>query len=269
MPPQPRLGLKTLFDRTGPTLRLPGELSDRYDGDLSIEPTLVYANFVGSIDGVVALTREKLPPSAISLGSQADKLCMALLRGFAGAIVVGANTLRAEPKHVWTPSHLLPELSGQFAALRDSLGIAEEPALYVVTNSGKVPSNSAALGSATIVTTREGATLARSAGTGSKVEVMQDDTDETKVDLDALITLLKATHGRVLTEGGPTLMSQLLQASLIDELFLTVSPLIVGRDESRPTFAEAADLWPISAASELVSLRVDGSHLFCRYKLGT
>ena len=75
----------------------------------------------------------------------------------------------------------------------------------------------------------------------------------------------------ILSEGGPTVIGQLLDLGLLDELFLTVSPLVLGRPrgEKRPGLAEAVDLLHEGPAAELLSVHRHGSHLFVRYSLST
>ncbi len=64
-------------------------------------------------------------------------------------------------------------------------------------------------------------------------------------------------------------MGQLLEARLLDELFLTLSPLVAGRDaDRRAGFVEGLELLPrVALAGRLLSLRRAGSHLFLRYRL--
>ena len=61
----------------------------------------------------------------------------------------------------------------------------------------------------------------------------------------ALEQLRERGHALILSEGGPTLFGVLLAASSIDKLFLTVSPLLAGRDtSSRLGLVEAVELLP-------------------------
>ena len=79
-------------------------------------------------------------------------------------------------------------------------------------------------------------------------------------------------YRRILTEGGPRLMGELLQAGAVDELFLTVSPLVLGGGihESRPPFAAGADLLPDGPLlARLLSVRRSNAYLFLRYSLLT
>jgi 5-amino-6-(5-phosphoribosylamino)uracil reductase len=78
---------------------------------------------------------------------------------------------------------------------------------------------------------------------------------------------LRASHGvrAMLHEGGPTVLGAMLAPGLIDELFLTVSPLLVGGGE--PSVVEGTALvQPLSL--ELLSVLSHESFLFLRYAFG-
>ena len=68
----------------------------------------------------------------------------------------------------------------------------------------------------------------------------------------------------MLLEGGPTLLASMLNAGLVDELFLSISPLLVGGDE--PSLLEGSALdQPLKLA--LVSVLEGQSFLYLRYRL--
>jgi riboflavin biosynthesis pyrimidine reductase len=73
----------------------------------------------------------------------------------------------------------------------------------------------------------------------------------------------------IVSEAGPTLFGQLVAASLVDELFLTVSPLLAGRALGmRLSLVEGVELLPERRISgRLRSVRANDSHLFLRYAL--
>ena len=77
-------------------------------------------------------------------------------------------------------------------------------------------------------------------------------------------------HRLILSEGGPRVVGALLEAGLVDELFLTVSPLLVGRtgDDERFALVEGVDLLPTGPVeARLLGVRRDRDHLFLRYEL--
>ena len=70
---------------------------------------------------------------------------------------------------------------------------------------------------------------------------------------------------RILCEGGPTLFGSALADRLVDELFLTVSPLLAGRGLP---LVEGVELLPgTRVAATLAGVRRHGAHLFLRYAL--
>ncbi len=73
----------------------------------------------------------------------------------------------------------------------------------------------------------------------------------------------------VLTEGGPRLLGQLVADEVLDELFLTVSPVLAGRGETaRPGLVSAQEILPARAEpTDLISVRRRASYLFLRYRL--
>jgi riboflavin biosynthesis pyrimidine reductase len=76
-------------------------------------------------------------------------------------------------------------------------------------------------------------------------------------------------HGRILSEGGPHLFGSLLADGLLDELFLTLSPLVAGRSskagEDLSLVEDLALLPDRRVAFELHGIRRHGEHLFLRY----
>jgi riboflavin biosynthesis pyrimidine reductase len=92
-----------------------------------------------------------------------------------------------------------------------------------------------------------------------------------RVDLARAVDVL---HDRgysvVLTEAGPTMFGSLVASRFVDELFLTVSPLLAGRagTGARLGLVEGVELIPQTrVAGRLRSVRAHGSHLFLRYAL--
>jgi riboflavin biosynthesis pyrimidine reductase len=72
-----------------------------------------------------------------------------------------------------------------------------------------------------------------------------------------------------LCEGGPHLLAELVADDLVDELFLTIAPQLVGRDGDRLGLVEGLSLRPADARwQDLVSARRSADHLFLRYRRG-
>jgi riboflavin biosynthesis pyrimidine reductase len=250
-----------------PAYKLPADLHHLYGG-LGFAKRVVYSNFVASLDGVVTLGAKPSAGSTISGKYPADRFLMGLLRACADAVLIGAGTLRATPGHLWTPAHVYPELATEFLALRSALGRSTEPQLVVVTASGELDaSHPAMVKGAIVLTTADGANaigrrLPKSCevvtlGTGKRLDVGK-----------AMAGLRSRGLDVILTEGGPHLVGQLIEAGLLDEAFLTVSPVIAGRkDDKRLGMVEGVELLPNrSVWTGLSSARRHGEYLFLRYR---
>jgi riboflavin biosynthesis pyrimidine reductase len=263
--------LDVLYEAAGlPGVHLPPALSEVYGGDLGFALPAVYGNFVASIDGVAALGPEHPSSgSAISGREPADRFLMGLLRACADAVLVGAGTLRATPRHRWTPDHVYPAAAADFADLRRRLNLPARPELVVVTASGDVPADHPALvAGALVATTAHGARRLRGRLPQTCTVVTVGDGASLAMG-DVLDVISVRGHRSVLTEGGPRVLGQLIADGLLHELFLTTSPLIAGRHTTpRPGLVDGIELLPHRAHwSDLISLRRRGSYLFLRYRL--
>ena len=265
--------LQCIFDDTdAPALPLSNRLQELYDGELRLASSSVYGNFVSSVDGVVSLgVEDRNSGSTISGHNPEDRFLMGLLRAAADAVVVGAGTLRATPGHRWTPEQVFGGAAAEFAALRTSMHRSTAPRLVVVTARGDVDAGHPAFADdALVITTDAGAARLRGRLPGT-VEV-QSLGDSAHVPGAAIVAAVRA-HGcnAILTEGGPLLMGHLLRAGVVDELFLTLSPILAGRapQSVRPGLVDgvefAAQRFP---RMTLLSARRAGNLLFLRYRIG-
>jgi riboflavin biosynthesis pyrimidine reductase len=258
---------------------LPPALASRFPGELAValpagRPTVI-ANFVSSVDGVVALGPSE--PSAgggeISGFSDADRFMMALLRGLADVVIVGAETVRVGAHHRWTADHVQPSFAAEFAAWRVGLGVAAEPTTIVVTASGNIdpahPGLSAPAVPVIVATTPAGADRLNSRPLPPNMRVQAIGSDSL-VSGAAILELVRGTGARLaLCEGGPHLFGEPLRARLIDELFLTLAPQVIGRSAEAhrlglvegTSFGEGQGRW-----SRLLSVRRAGDDLFLRYR---
>jgi riboflavin biosynthesis pyrimidine reductase len=244
-------------------------LRDLYGGGLGFEEPRLFANFVQTIDGVVAVPELPRSNALIAGGSEADRFVMGLLRASADAVLVGSGTMRASPAGTWRPDRAFPSAAEDFAELRRRRGRPESPAVAFVTAGGRLdPDHPALAQRAVVLTTRRAAAALRMRLPAATEVVAVNDGDS--VDLrQALDCLRERGHSLILSEGGPTLFGSLLASGLVDELFLTTSPLLAGR-AARPRLplVEGIELLPDSAdAVKLLSARRHESHLFLRYAL--
>jgi riboflavin biosynthesis pyrimidine reductase len=250
-------------------LVLPPGLRRLYGGDLTLPKRCLYANFVQTIDGVVAIPSVPDSNRLVSGGSDADRFVMGLLRAAADAVLIGSGTLRASARGRWRPDTVFPAAAEAYAELRRELGLDPTPRVVILTASGSIPPDRAVLEDAPLVlTTSAGAE--RLAGTlPAGVDVVSL-SGEAEVDVAAAVELLRQRgHSRILSEAGPHLFGSLVEAGLVDELFLTVSPLLAGRPPSGALgLVEGVALLPEHAQPvRLRSARAHGSHLFLQYAL--
>jgi riboflavin biosynthesis pyrimidine reductase len=259
---------------------LPAALRERYDGDLIVSlvdgrPTVI-ANFVSTLDGVVTFD----PDSGNGGGEvsgffEPDRLVMALLRAVADFVVVGAGTVRADPRGRWIAASIHPTSARETSAIRAALGLAAQPTTVLVTGSGDVPVAHPGLNDPSvpvlIATTRHGAArLASEAPLAPHIEVVALDGE--RIAATAVLDAISQRGGElVLCEGGPHLIADFLSEQLLDELFLTVAPQLAGRADSngRLALVEGVAFDPDEAPwAGLTDVRVAGSHLFTRYQFG-
>jgi riboflavin biosynthesis pyrimidine reductase len=258
---------EVLFEAELPAYKLPVDLQHVY-GRLGFSTPVLYANFVSSVDGVVTLGSTPSAGSVLSGKYAADRFLMGLLRACADAVVLGAGTLRATPGHLWTPAHVYPDLATEFTVLRSNLGRSREPKLVVVTASGEIDAKHPALVKGAVVMTTEGGAKAIGGRLPDTCEVVTVGKGKS-LDLSQALGELRARGLKVLlTEGGPHLMGQLIGGGLLDEVFLTISPVMAGRDkESRLGMVEGVELLPKREVwSKLLSARRHGDYLFLRYR---
>ncbi|TMF39139.1 MAG: hypothetical protein E6I27_02345 [Chloroflexi bacterium] len=257
-----------LYEGEVPRYNLPTDL-ERIYGQLGFADRILYSNFVTSLDGVATLASEPSAGSVISGRNQADRFLMGLLRACADAVLLGAGTLRATPGHHWTPEHIFPEMAAGFSELRMKLGRKPHPRLMLVTASGHIEmSHPAVQGGATIVTSEQGATelQGRLPASCDVIEVGKSGA----VDMTRALSELRSRGYEVLlTEGGPHLTGDLIKHGLLDEAFITISPVVAGRDhEVRLGMVAGAELLPARRLwSGLLSARRHGDFLFLRYGL--
>ena len=201
--PEPRaLGSDDLHD----------DLHDLYD---SGDGPCLRAGFVLSTDGGVAWDGGSRP-----LQTPADEAVFHALRAVSDAVVVGAGTARAEG---YGP--VRPRPAGR--AWRQAHGLAPQPPLVLVSRALDLdPADRCFTGPALVVTCAA-TDPGRRAALGEVADVLVCGEDE--VDLPAAVAALH-DRGlvRLLCEGGPALLTGLLGAGLVDELCLTLTPLLLG-----------------------------------------
>jgi riboflavin biosynthesis pyrimidine reductase len=258
-----------LHEGTGHELELPSALRRLYGGDLSLPERCVYANFVGTIDGVVAIPSLPGANRTISGDSDADRFVMGTLRAAADLVLIGSGTLLASPTGRWRPETVYPPGAESFAELRRALGYDPSPRVAILTASGSIPDDHPVLRDGAIVLTTELGALRLGGRLPDEAEIAPLP-GEAEVDVRAALALLhERGHRRILSEAGPHVFGSLVEAEVVDELFLTVSPLLAGRGTAVTYgLVEGAALLPgRNEHVRLRSVRLHGGHLFLQYAL--
>ncbi len=270
-----------LFDEaTDPGLRLPADLRAIYGGDWPL-PTppprrpYTYTNFVVSHDGRISFGAPHHASSRfISRHAPHDIWLMALLRARADAILIGGATLRAVRGHRWTPWATFPAEQARLSALRETEGRSPLPLLVIISASGDLPGATASLRvpgqSILIATTTSGEARARTA-LSKLPDLAYHVSPGEGVNLVVLMAALREEYGvgTLLSEGGAHVYGALLHAKVIDEVFTTSSPIVVGNHAPpaapRPSLVEGVAFSPDDPPRlRLLSLRRHGDYLFQR-----
>jgi riboflavin biosynthesis pyrimidine reductase len=265
---EPVEALRTLLDDARAGLPLPPALAESYGGPLDLAPQTLYSNFVSSLDGVVALGVPGVSSgAAISGRNAADRFVMALLRACASCVLVGASTVRDEPGILWDAGFVAPDWTEAWAALRSALALPAHVVTAVVTASGRVDLTQPVFERhALLYTTDSGARRLDPVPGGTDAVALAGE----RLDLRQVVADLRLRgHARILTEGGPTLIGSLLEHGLLDTAFLTISPVLAGRDGSpRDGMVKGVELLPERPLwGRLRSVKAAGSHLFLQYRL--
>ena len=240
------------------TSSLPDELRAIYPGDWHLPRTTsrpyIYSNFVTSRDGRISYNDPDHPGGGpVSLFSAHDRWLMALLRMRAHAVLIGDVTLDIEPDHDWTSEFIYPLGAEDFKRIRQAEGYADKPLLVLLSYDGKLNLEAACWQdeelSIVLATTQQGAVNFGSPSFPARVDVLA--LGEESVDLQRLVHILFQAYGvrHLLCEGGATTFANLLDAHLIDEEFVTLSPTFVGRsaDRFRPSYTENVTWLPQDA----------------------
>ncbi|MGV4981401.1 pyrimidine reductase family protein [Streptomyces sp. NRAIS4] len=213
------------------------------------------ANMVSTLDGAAQHEGRSQP-----ISSAADMRIFGTLRALADVIVVGAETVRQEG---YRPARA----RAGFAAARAAAGQGPAAAIAVVSASLELDLSLPLFTSPvvpTLILTGAGADADRVAAAekaGAKVVIAGEGlgVDPAR----AVRALAGLGHTRLLTEGGPRLLGQLVAAEVLDEMCVTLSPMLTAGDAQRIAGGPAV---AVPRRFELVSLLEEAGFLFGRYR---
>jgi riboflavin biosynthesis pyrimidine reductase len=248
----------------------------------------IFANFVQTLDGITSWKGEHALGSDISRSAE-DRWLMDLLRAHADAVLLGSKTLAVE-KTVLGPGSRGATYQiedEELRELRAKLGRRREKIIFVTGSAALTFSEYAVFDGdkvdAVVLTARAGAAkLAPQQGRFPHVRVLVAG-EGNVVDLPAAMRLLAGELGirLLLCEGGPTLYGYMSRSGLVDEKFLTISPveagqiipqeqeagMLEGPARLRPTTFSAPGFLPENAPWwSWISCRKAGDHEFNRYR---
>ncbi|HTM42128.1 MAG TPA: dihydrofolate reductase family protein [Terriglobales bacterium] len=247
----------------------------------------IYSNFVQTLDGITSWKGEHALGGDISHSAE-DRWLMDLLRAHADAVLLGSKTLAVEKAVLGATSrgatyHIE---DAQLRDLRSRLGRRRETIIFVTGSAALKLSDYAVFDGdkvdAVILTARAGAEkLAPQQGSHPHVRVLVAG-EANVVDPAAMRMLARELDIRLLLcEGGPTLYGYMSRVGLIDEKFLTISPVEAGQiipEEQETGMLEGpARLRPTTFSApgftadkapwwNWISCRKAGDHEFSRYR---
>ena len=211
----------------------------------------VFVNMVETADG-----RAAVDGRTEALGAEADLELLLELRAIADAVLIGPGTLRAEgyARLVGSPER---------RARRRAAGLDDDPLAVVISRRFDIPWEAGLFQAPEQpVLIYTGPAAGEPPATPAPVEVVRLERPSPAA---ALADLRARGVRALLSEGGPMLARALVADRLVDELFLTIAPLLTG-DEGEPAILAGGRL-PEAAGLELVWALRAGAELFLRYRL--
>ncbi len=208
----------------------------------------VAMNFAATVDGRATIAGVSGP-----IGSATDTAMLVGLRARFDAVMIGAGTMRAE-------RYGRPVAAQERRERRERIGLPHDPLMVIVSGRLDLPWDAPLFtegaGRVLIFTASE----AEPPETATALRVVRH---EGSVDLAAALRHLRQERGvrALLCEGGPRLHGELQALGLVDDLFLTIAPKLVGGEAPRIVEGALPGIVPL----ELAWLLEDDGELFARY----
>lgn len=219
-----------------------------------------YTNFVSTVDGKIQVITN--PKAYWPIGSELDYKTFLELRCYSDAIIQGRNTALRQK----TVESLA---KNEYKTLRKKLGKKKDILYIVITNNPDRLLANHLNNTHTIrplIVTSEKASVAKEINAVAEVIRLGKE----GVALKQLSSyLFKSNFKTIHVEAGPSLVTQFLKLNLIDELFLTLAPKIIGNEKSKALTMSEGYLFPPQEIKklQLISVKQIASEIFLRYKV--
>ncbi len=205
-------------------------------------PDGVRANMIFSADGAAAFSGRAGP-----LSCPTDQQLLKMLRSFADVVLVGAGTARAE----------------NYGPVQPDEGRTTSPPIAVISRTGELP--------ARLFSNPDQPPILLTCGQSAARHRLTDDerrhvlvAGEKSVDMTRAVSLLRANGmHRILCEGGPTLLDELVEADAVAEICVTLAPKLAA---SQPLGQRQPSLLSVPVAMRLEHALVYDEYLFLKYR---
>jgi riboflavin biosynthesis pyrimidine reductase len=234
------------------------------------ERPYTYVNFVASRDGRISFSEPGYGGGGpISGNNLHDRWLMGLLRARADAVIISAGEVAENGRHSWRPEAIFPNDGEAWGELRRGEGREPVPLHVVVTRSGMLRADAMIFNDPAVpvlvASGDEGVDRARQQV--GKTPNIRFWSSGDELDYAGLVEELGRSFGvkTLLSEAGPRVYGAMLQAGVVDDEFLTMSPILTGNSEERPRLGlvEGVGFEPVAPPrSRLLALYRAGDFLF-------
>jgi riboflavin biosynthesis pyrimidine reductase len=218
-----------------------------FTGQASEDRPYVVVNMVATADG-----QGRIGKDTSDLGDEADAALFATLRERVDCVMAGMRTIAIEEYNA-------PAAKDETQHRRERAGLAPRPLVATATLSGKLPDVPMLHDPELRIVVFSEAELDVSDVSAEIVHVRTTDAGQ-------MLAALRGEFGvrSLLLEGGPHINQPFFAGEFVDELFLTLAPVLTGSDDPFPIIAGAL---PRSQNLHLVSILSGEEHLYLRYRV--
>jgi riboflavin-specific deaminase-like protein len=217
----------------------------------------IILNFAMTVDGKVSTAKQT--PSGFT--SAFDKHRLLEIRSLGDALMVGKNTLQIDHMSMGLPDEALRQA-------RVQRGQSEYPIRVVISNSGDLPASLNIFNhqfSPILIYSTIRMPAATQTALRAKAELHLSAVDPLSLQ-EVLNDLYETRQVRTLVcEGGPGLAKALAQLDVIDDLFLTIAPLLAGGALAPGVLGAPGTFLPSSRIYRLESMKVEAGECYLHY----